>query len=91
MGNSPEFNKIMKLALLGGLGKNNSSKKKKNNKSKKVTPFFNKGLRRVFFDSNGFYVVIPGKNSKTGKKLYVSGTFAFKNTGFRIMPLRAIR
>jgi hypothetical protein len=90
MGNSTEFNKIMKLALLGGLGKNNSSRKKTNNKSKK-TPFFNRGLRRVFFDSNGFYVVIPSKNSKTGKKQYVSGTFAFKNTGFRIMPLRAIR
>jgi len=80
----------MRLALLRGIGKNNASKKKTNNKMK-PTPFFNRGLRRVFFDSNGFYVMIPVKNSKTGKKLYVSGTFAFKNTGFRVVPLKAIR
>jgi len=84
MGNS-EINKIMKLALLSGLEKN----KKKTNKSKSTTPFLNRGLRRVFFDSDGFFIIIP-KNGKA-KKQYVSGTFAFKNIGYRIVPWRPIR
>jgi hypothetical protein len=90
MGNSSNALMQLQVARILKNFQKNSSRKKTNNKSKK-TPFFNKGLRRVFFDSNGFYIVIPSKNNKTGKKQYVSGTFAFKNTGFRIIPLRAIR
>lgn len=86
MGNS-EINKIMKLALLSGLGKNNKNKKKTN--KSKSTPFLNRGLRRVFFDSDGFFIIIP-KNGKA-KKQYVSGTFAFKNIGYRIVPWKSIK
>jgi hypothetical protein len=90
MGNS-ELNKIMRLALLGGFGNRNKENKKTNNKPK-TTPFLNRGLRRIFIDSNGVFIVTPSKNGKTPKKQYLEGAaFAFKNVGYRIIRWKSTR
>lgn len=89
MGNS-ETNKLMKLLLLSGLGKTNG-KKTNTSSNKGKTPFFNRGLRRFFFDpKRGFYIWIIGKNGK-GTKQYLPGLFAFKNMGYRIAPWKPTR
>ena len=52
------------------------------------TPYFNKTLRRFFYDeTKGFYVVLGTKNGKQIIKR-VPGLFFYKNNGFRIVPIR---
>jgi len=90
MGKELNVNSLLKLALLTS-GKNNSSKKKTTSNKTGKTPFFNRGLRRFFFDpEKGFFIIIPGKNGKA-KKQYLPGLFAFKNVGYRIIPWKPTR
>jgi uncharacterized FlaG/YvyC family protein len=56
------------------------------------TPYFNKTLRRFFYDDKkGFYIVL-GVN-KNGKKIIrqMPGLFYYKNIGWRIVPIRPRR
>lgn len=56
------------------------------------TPFFNKTLRRFFYDPNkGFYVILGmGKNNKPIIR-QMPGLFYYKNVGWRIVPIRPRR
>lgn len=82
---------MMQIAMLRAIGNNSSKKKTTTNKSKK-TPFLNRGLRRLFLDSNGVYILTPSKNGKTPKKQYMNGaSFAFKNVGYRIIRWKPTR
>lgn len=56
------------------------------------TPFFNKTLRRFFYDPNkGFYIVLGmGKNGKPIIR-QMPGLFYYKNIGWKIVPIHRRR
>lgn len=55
------------------------------------TPYFNKTMRRFFYDQNkGFYVVLGMKNGKQVIR-QMPGLFYYKNIGWRIVPIRPRR
>ena len=82
---------LLKYLLLTGGRNNNRDKKKTLNKTTK-TPFFNKGLRRFFFDpQKGFFIITMSKNGKTARKQYLPGLFVYKNIGSRIIPWKSNR
>lgn len=82
------LDRMMKLMLFRGMGKNKNSTKKSNGSK---TPFFNRGLRRIFFNpKSGFFIAIPNKNGKLQPKS-VPGFFSYKNLGYRIAPWKPSR
>ena len=67
---------------------NNNNNVYNSSRRNRKTAFFTKGLYRVIYGRNGFYIVL-GKD-RMGKpiKKTIQGPFAFKNIGYRIVPYR---